>query len=138
MTAHQRADEAAAVRLLREDVHIHATPQAVFARLRAPEVGGWFGEAFGGPQLVVTDEEVPSLLVMAAEADGGELASLSWALHAEATGEVHLTMEAAYRPAGGLRALLQPLLYVPRRKQACRDALWRLKQLVEGGEAAEA
>ena len=47
MTAHQRADEAAAVRLLREDVHIHATPQAVFARLRAPEVGGWF-EALRG------------------------------------------------------------------------------------------
>jgi hypothetical protein len=126
------------VRLLREDVHIHATPQAVFVRLRTPEVGGWFGAAFGGSRLVVTDEEAPSLLVMGAEGDGGDLASLSWALHAEATSEVHLTMEAEYRPAGGLRALLEPLLYVPRRKQACRDALWRLKQRVEGGEAGEA
>ena len=126
------------MRLLREDVHIHATPQAVFARLRTSEVGGWFGAAFGGSRLVVTDEEAPSLLVMGAEGDGGDLASLSWALHAEATSEVHLTMEAEYRPAGGLRALLEPLLYVPRRQQACRDALWRLKQRVEGGEAGEA
>lgn len=138
MTAHERADEAAAVRLLREDVHIHATPEAVFARLRATESDGWFGAAFGGLRLTVTAEEAPSLLMMAAEGGGGDLASVSWALHAEATSEVHLTMEAAFRPAGGLRALLEPLLYAPRRKQACRDALWRLKQLLEGGEAGDA
>lgn len=66
-------------------------------------------------------------------ADGvGSLTSLSWALHREAAGEVHLTVEAAYRPAGGpLGALLESLLYRSLRRQAFRDALWRLKLLVE-------
>jgi uncharacterized membrane protein len=75
---------------------------------------------------------------MAVDGDDGDDSSLSWALHAEATGEVHITVEAAYQPAGGLRSLLEPLLYLPRRKQSVRDALWRLKMLVEGGEADEA
>ncbi len=136
-------------------MHIHATAEAVFARLRASGQGDWFGEAFSRPsenggltfdlampfrreraQLAVTRDDAPSLLVMAADGDHGDICSLSWALHAEAAGEVHLTVEAAYRPAGGLLALLEPLLYAPRRRQAFRDALWRLKLLVEGGEAA--
>ena len=45
------------------------------------------------------------------------------------------TFAAARATASGL---LEPLLYAPRRKQACRDALWRLKQLLEGGEAGDA
>jgi hypothetical protein len=132
------------VRLLREDVHIHASPEAVFSSLQAPEVGDWFGEALKQSPadcalpLRVTTAEAPSSLVMAVDGDDGDDSSLSWALHAEATGEVHITVEAAYQPAGGLRSLLEPLLYLPRRKQSVRDALWRLKMLVEGGEADEA
>ena len=32
---------------LREDVHIHATPETIFGRLRAPDEGDWFARAFG-------------------------------------------------------------------------------------------
>ena len=144
------------MRLLREDVHIHATPQAIFDRLRAPELGGWFDAVFSRPgadgelafelamplhrevaRLAITTEQAPALLVMAADGDDDDLSALSWALHVEREGEVHLTVEVAYRPARGLLVLLEPLLYVPRRKQLFRDALWRLKLLVEGGEAAD-
>ncbi|MEE8337041.1 MAG: hypothetical protein V3R95_03175 [Dehalococcoidia bacterium] len=147
--------------LLREDVHIHAAPEAIFGRLRAPAEGGWFSRAFSAGEngalaydlglplrrerarLTVTSEEPPSLLVMEPTGeggdggDGGALLSLSWALHSEAAGEVHVTVEAAYRLPGGplgrlLEPLLEPLLWGPLRRQAYRDALWRLKSLVEG------
>lgn len=142
--------------LLREDVHIHAAPEAIFGRLREPAEGGWFARAFTAgengtlaydlrlplrrerAELAVTSEEPPRLLLLerAGDGEGGEsgvLASLSWALHPEAAGEVHVTVEAAYRPPGGpLGRVLEPMLYEPLRRQAYRNALWRLKQLVEG------
>ena len=100
-------------------------------------------------RLSVSVDDAPNLLVLerargpgrgaqdggadgAAGADGGSLAALSWALHSEAAGEVHVTVEALYRPAGGpLGALAESLLYRSQRRQAFRDALWRLKLLVE-------
>ncbi|MDP6606714.1 MAG: hypothetical protein QF664_10710 [Dehalococcoidia bacterium] len=140
--------------LLREDVHIHATPEAIFGRLRDPAEGGWFAAAFAvsengalaydlrlplrreRAELAVSSEEPPRLLLMerAGGSESGALSSLSWALHPEAAGEVHVTVEAAYRPQGGpLGRVLEPVLYEPLRRQAYRNALWQLKQLVEGG-----
>lgn len=96
-------------------------------------------------RLSVSVDDAPNLLVLerapgpregaqdgAVAADGGSLAALSWALHSEAAGEVHVTVEAVYRPAAGpLGALAESVLYRSRRRQAYRDALWRLKLLVE-------
>ena len=140
---------------LREDVHIHSTPDMIFGRLRAPDEGEWFARAFGEPgsngsglsydlrlplrreraRLSTTAEQVPTLLVMERDDDEAPLVSLSWALHPEADGEVHVTVDVQYQPAGGLfGTLLEQLLYDGLRRQAYRDALWRLKHLVEDGE----
>ena len=100
-------------------------------------------------RLSVTVGEAPTLLVLASGRDAGSavgkgagngvgpFVSLTWALHSEAAGEVHVTLEAEYRPAGGLvGALLEPLLYYPLRRQAFRNALWRLKLFVERGDGS--
>ncbi len=58
--------------------------------------------------------------------------SLRWELQPEGRGEVHVTLAAGYRVPGGIAGpLLDLLLFRPQRRQALRDALWRLKHLVE-------
>ena len=155
-------------RSIREDVHIHASAEEVYgllASLRSHDQ--WLPRTFcrveaNGDEiswelslplrreqarLSVTAGDAPTLLVLASgrdaeQGDGngsGPFASLTWVLHSEAAGEVHVTLDARYRPAGGpVGALLEPLLYYPLRQQAFRDALWRLKLFVErrdGGSA---
>ncbi len=59
--------------------------------------------------------------------------SLHWELQPEGRGEVHVTLATGYRAPGGIAGpLLDLLIYRPHRRQALRDALWRLKHLVEG------
>ncbi len=66
-------------------------------------------------------------------ASASAIDSLHWRLQPEGRGEVHVTVAAGYRAPGGIVGpLLDLLLYRPHRRQALRNALWRLKRLVEG------
>ena len=140
---------------IREDVNLHATPHDVHARLAALDtLGEWLPPQFSAvpsadgelwfelamplrrerARLAVAEDEPPWLLALthADGVDGRTLTALTWALHAESPREVHLTLEAEYEPAAGvLGSLLEPVLYEPLRRQAFRDALWRLKHVVE-------
>ena len=132
---------------IREDVHIHADAAAVYALLAAPEsLDETLPELLGGPDAgggirtpfrIVRAEE-PRLLTIAPGREGGrgarpDIESLHWDLQPEGRGEVHVTLAVGYPPAGGLTGpLLDLLLHRPRRRQALRDALWRLKRRMEG------
>lgn len=94
-------------------------------------------------RLEATEREPPRLLLFRAAADGAGGArgdafeSLSWVLSAEGPDDVHLLVEAIYTPAGGFAgALLDVLVQRAHRRQALRDAIWRLKQLLEGAAPA--
>ena len=155
-------------RWIREDVHIHASAEEVYGLLASLRSHAqWLPRTFRSVEadgdelsfelslllrreqvrLSVTAGEAPTLLVLTSGRDAGNgavpgagpFASLAWALHPEAAGEVHVTLEAEYRAAGGLvGALLEPLLYYPLRRQAFRHALWRLKLFVERGDGSSA
>ena len=142
-------------RRLREDVHIHAPAAAVFAHVA--DLGGyaeWLPRTFSAvaaqdehieflltlpgctqpARLAVAAREAPAYLELAADAgaEPSAVEALSWAVSPEGPREVHLAVELAYRPAGGLLGgLAEPSLHGPLRRQALRDALWRLKQRVE-------
>ena len=138
-----------------EDVHIHAAPSDVFARLEATSsYGEWLPRAFaevngaeGGAlscvlALPLRRERVhlepaqiePHSMLHYRAGDGGRaFDSLTWQLSAEGPREVHLELQAVYSPAGGFPgAILDALWLRAFRRQALRDALWRLKQLMEG------
>ena len=132
---------------LREDVHIHAEAAAVYALLAAPgSLDRALPELLRGPDAPggiptpfrILRAEEPRLLTIAPESEGGrwaspDIESLHWDLQPEGRGEVHVTLAVGYRPAGGLTGpLLDLLLHRPRRRQALRNALWRLKRRVEG------
>ena len=146
---------------IREDVHIHAEAPAVYRRLAELEsLGEWLPERFRdvraegercaftlalplraeGAWLRVTDAAEPYTLALADDASAGSngatataIQSLRWELQPEGRGEVHVTLAAGYRAPGGIAGpLLDLLLFRPQRRQALRDALWQLKQLVEG------
>ena len=151
---------------IREDVHIHASASATFERLEATgRYGEWLPRSFRdvagepGPRarldgvltlplrservrLEATEREPPRLLLFRAAADGaggehGAFETLSWVLTAEGPDDVHLLVEAIYTPAGGFAgALLDVLVQRAHRRQALRDAIWRLKQLLEGAAPA--
>lgn len=135
---------------IREDVHIHAEAAAVYSLLAAPgSLDETLPELLRGPDASggirtpfrILRAEEPRLLTIAPGSEGGRTAppdieSLHWDLQPEGRGEVHVTLAAGYRPAGGLTGpLLDLLLHRPRRRQALRDALWRLKRRVEGAPA---
>ncbi len=138
-----------------EDIHIHAAADEVFARLKATgSYGEWLPRCFrdvdgdqGGAfaatlalplraeviRLEPDRVEAPSMLHFRS-ADGGEaFDSLTWNLSAEGPREVHLEVQAVYTPAGGFPgAVFDVLLLRSYRRQALRDALWRLKYVLEG------
>ncbi len=146
---------------IREHVHIHASAERVHGRLSAfQRHNEWLPPTFrhyiaNGNEisfdlalplryerecLSVSAEQAPLLLALerSDEMSGctGSLESLTWALHPETASEVHLTVEVAYRPADGvLGSLLELPLYGPLRRQAFRDALWKLKLLIEGHDS---
>ena len=141
---------------IREDVHLHASPHAVQQRLlNLPTYDEWLAPSFrdfraDGEGCAFTlvlpgrterarlrrggaEDGAVTLLRDDRGGDGGAYESITWALHAESPREVHLTVEAAYAPAGGLGgAIFETTVHRPHRMQALRDSLWRLKQLLEG------
>jgi hypothetical protein len=144
------------VNRIREDVHIHAPSAAIFERLTFTEVVRWLPVSFRGAaaegdalsfrlalplhdravELRVEEQSPPAWLSLRAHAANGTrpaIEALDWALHPEGVNNVHVTAEFAYFPAGGpLGALLETAVHAPLRRQALRDALWRLKLLAEG------
>jgi hypothetical protein len=147
------------MRRLREDVHIHAPPSEVYGRLAdCPTHREWLPPAFADlearegelafalslplrterARLSLATEEPPYLLEYTARNGTGgptprSIESLTWVVSPEGAREVHLTVEAGYHPAGGpLGWLLEMTMHAPVRRQALRDALWRLKLLIEG------
>ena len=141
---------------IREDVHIHAAPAAIFGWLDFERVTAWLPDSFRDArieddalafrlvlplhdrpaQLCIEELQPPQILSLRAGASNGThpaVEALDWALHQESANNVHVTAELAYRPAGGLLGpLLETALHAPLRRQALRDALWRLKLLAEG------
>ncbi len=145
--------------LVREDVHIRASAPAVFERVADLEASlEWLPPAFREPaaaddrldfqlplpldkreaHLVVVEQEPPSYLRLSAVSENGSavaVESLTWALHVEGARNVHVTVEMSYHPASNLLGgLLEAAVHAPLRRQALRDALWRLKQVCEGRE----
>jgi len=142
------------VRRLREDVHIHASPGDVYDHLFCLDAGRmWLPPAFSDidasanalsfalalpmrterARLTVATDEPPTYLEFAAADGPGSIELLAWALNPEGARDVHVTVEAGYQPAGGVLGwLLELAVHRPLRRQAFRDALWRLKLLVEG------
>ena len=138
-----------------EDIHIHAAAAEVFARVEATSsYGEWLprcfrdvdGDARGGlactlalplgsaaVRLEPAQIEAPALLHFRASDGARGFESLTWQLSAEGPREVHLELQAVYTPAGGFAgAALDVLLLRAYRRQALRDALWRLKHVLEG------
>ncbi|MYE31669.1 MAG: SRPBCC family protein [Chloroflexi bacterium] len=136
-----------------EDIHIHAAAEEVFARIEATgtygewlprcfrEVDGVDGAFVATLALPLRAEavrlepaEVNAAMLHFRASDGGEaFDSLTWHLNTEGPREVHLELQAVYTPAGGFPgAILDVLLLRSYRRQALRDALWRLKYVLEG------
>ena len=139
-------------RSLREDVHIHASIEDVYARLDAV-AGEWWPPAFSAvaaadgtlefslglpgrrerASLIRTAEERPRFLEYTANGGGNPVHRLAWAIERESATEVHVSVELVYEPAGGAFGwMLEESAQRPARTQALRDMLWRLKLLSEG------
>jgi hypothetical protein len=136
---------------IREDVHIHASYEALHARVADPAGhADWLSGQFRDFECerdacsftlalpfraedarLRRDSDEPGSVAYVREGDG-QIEALTFAIHPEGPAEVHLTIEARYRPAGGiLGPLLEVLLHRPQRTQALRDSLWNLKQIAE-------
>jgi len=137
---------------VREDVHIHAPYYVVRDRLLAiARNHEWLGDHFQdyeshGDTLsftLVLPGRIESARLTVDDSDqfgvryyrngaGGEIAELSWAIHVETARDVHLTVEAAFEPRGGIFGpLLELTVLRPQRTQALRDSIWKLKQIIE-------
>lgn len=137
---------------VREDVHIHASYDVVRDRLLATARNAdWLDEHFrdyesDGKTLsfnlalpgrteaarLTVDDSDPFGVRYARNGDGGDIAELSWAIHIETARDVHLTVEAAFEPRGGLFGpFLELAVLRPQRTQALRESIWKLKQLIE-------
>jgi len=146
--------------MLREDIHVHAAAATVYARLADFDaLDQWLPPAFQqitrdgdgrhdgfrcrlalpGRQetihLLVAEQDPPDYLGLAAADASRPLAGLAWIVSSETPGESHVTVEAYYRPPGGFFGwIADSLLVGQHRRQAFRDALWRLKLLTEQRE----
>lgn len=142
---------------LQEDIHIHAPAEAVFARLSDIEsYASWLPSHFRELQaaegvlsfalalplgrrrsrLVLSEATQHSYVELrpapGTEGDAKAFERIAWGLDREGSRDVHLTAEATYAlPAGPLGPLLDLMLLRSPRRQALREALWRLKQHVE-------
>ena len=144
---------------VREDIHIRAAAAAVYERVAHLEATlQWLPPTFREPSveddrldfalslpldrreahLAVAEREEPRYVRLSAvngNGAAGAVESLTWALHAESPQNVHVTVEMAYAPSNNLLGgLFEAALHAPMRRQALRDALWRLKQVCEGRE----
>lgn len=139
-------------RSVREDVHIHARPDAVFALLSSSDAD-WLPPAFDSyeavedqlaftlalpfrrepARLTRTSIEPPWVLQFAGDNSASGVTALEWVVNAESATEVHVAAQLAYLPASGpLGWALEEVMQRPARAQALRDALWRLKLVAEG------
>ncbi len=142
---------------LQEDIHIHAPAEAVFAQLSDIEsYASWLPSHFRDlraaegvlsfalalplgqrrSRLVLTEATEFSYVELkptpGTEGAAKAFERIAWGLDREGTRDVHLTAEATYSlPAGPLGPLLDLTLLRGARRQALREALWRLKQHVE-------
>ena len=148
------------MRRIREDVHVHAGAERAFRFLEATgRYAEWLPRSFRAfreqrPEGVLDCElalplrsarvrleaagrEPPRLLRFRAPAPGGAFDALVWTLSPEGPDDTHLLAEAAYTPPGGpAGAILDLLAQRAHRRQALRDALWRLKHALEGAASA--
>ncbi|TAJ17888.1 MAG: hypothetical protein EPO65_10260 [Dehalococcoidia bacterium] len=136
---------------IREDVHIHVPVAAIHRRLSDPSTHDeWLSPHF---QRYTADEDSCAFVLaipgrneaVRLRRDGSEARSIlyvrdgsgafdsvTWAMHVEGAHEVHLTVEVAYRPAGGpIGAVGEVMVHRAHRVQALRDSLWNLKHLLE-------
>lgn len=145
------------MRHIREDVHIHAPAGEIFEHIGALDATpAWLPPSFRDARiegdtlafrlalplldrearLGVAEHQPPAALSLRHQHSNGvhpAVEAFDWALHQENANNVHVTAEFAYERAGGpLGSLLEVALHAPLRRQALRDALWRLKLLAEG------
>lgn len=139
------------LRSIVEDVHIHATLPDVRDLIASPVrwVPPAIAEAEGDldaiafrlllplrserARLARVAGEASHVITFSANGDGGAVRNLTWVVNVEAPRELHLVAELRYEPAGGpLGWALEEVVHRPLRRQALRDALWRLKLLAEG------
>jgi len=146
---------------IREDVHVHASAQAVLQRvLDLATYDEWLAPAFrdyrADDEGCSFDLVLPgrvdharlrrggveagafSLVRDGANSGAGAVDSIVWAMHSESAREVHLTAEMAYLPASGFGTILETTVHRPNRTQALRDSLWALKQLLEAAAREQA
>lgn len=153
---HQPAERPrSGVMYMREDIHIHASSPTVRRRLADPPTfDEWISPHFRDFRaddegcaftlaLPMREEAVrlrregaPNGAVVYLRDGTSAVESLTWSLYVEGEREVHVTVDVAYRPAGGLwGAILEMLFHRGHRTQAFRDTLWNLKQSVERDRA---
>lgn len=137
---------------IREDVHLHIAAAEARAAVSDPTAyQQWLSEAMSGfsadteglrfelslPGRTETvslrrhPTDDPREVVFRID-EGGALDLLTWAVFPEGQRECHLTVELAYRPAGGfLGGAAETLVHRAYRTQAFRDLLWNLKRALE-------
>lgn len=141
------------LRSVREDVHIHASFAEVHDLIGSPV--RWsppaLAEVEGDTDAVAfrlllplrserarlqrVTQDAEHVLEFAANGDGSHVRGLLWVINVEAPREVHLVAELSYEPAAGpIGWAFEEIMHRPSRRQALRDALWRLKLLAEGRE----
>ena len=141
------------MRWFREDIHIHAAPADVHRRLAdLPAAGDWMEPTFrevaveeehlqftlGLPGrteeavLAIRRREAPVVLELGPVDGRASQLECTFLVNGEGPTESHVIVEVHYRGAGGpLGPLLDLALHRSHRRQAFRDALWRLKQSLE-------
>ena len=141
-----------APRSVREDVHVHAPADEVYALLIEASARWWppavteveaSGEGLAftldlpgrrerATLMRVTDDP-PRYIEFVADGMASPVRALRWVVNIEGPREVHMIAELEYEPAGGpLGWLMEETAQRPSRTQMLRDALWRLKLIAEG------
>lgn len=141
---------------IREDIHIHVPVAAIHRRLSDPTAHDqWLSPHFrrytadhdscafalalpGRTEPVRLRRDGSETRAIFYVRDGASAwESVTWAMHAESPREVHLTVEVAYRPAGGpIGTVGEVMVHRAHRTQALRDTLWNLKHLLEAEAGA--
>lgn len=138
---------------VRQDIHIHTTGAELHRRLSDVRAHGeWLAQHFRDYGVADDHEVITFALALPLRTESArlyrdpnehdaiafvatgesDLSAITWAFHEEGARDIHVTVEARYRRAGGaLGPLLEWILHRPYRTQALRESLWNLKQLIE-------
>jgi hypothetical protein len=142
---------------VRADVHVHASLPTVQARIADPStylawlparMTGFSADTEGLSANLRLPGRVEALRLRRDTSDpaavgyvrdgAGHIESLYWSIHVESRTEVHVTVELAYCPAGGVSgSALEALLYRPHRTQVLRDLLWAMKRDIESSRPSQ-